>query len=169
MASKVHRLEDGEGEATNTPNEENKWAPWISLANDSSSSSKVLDLRIGSNNDGSLLEVVALSTQEPRKSRRQESLDPVKWEAKWQFSGDDWNFAEFDITSTHVGDLEIIYTFGIQTLNFGFRTSIRDDHSRWGRPDVTPTGGGPNGLRPIQPKLVMNAKNNLELFVISHF
>ena len=122
---KLHKLEDGETTNIN-PNKENKWAPWISLENDSSSS-KVFDLRIGSNNDGSLLEVWALSTQEPRKSRRQESLDPVKWEAKWQFSGDDWNFAEFDIASTHVGDLEIFYTFGIQTLNFGFRTSIRDD------------------------------------------
>ena len=73
---RLHKLEDDEG-AIKNPNEENKWAPWISLKNDREDE-VVGDVRIGSNNDGSLLEVFALSNRVTRKSRRQESLDPVK-------------------------------------------------------------------------------------------
>jgi hypothetical protein len=134
---KVHKLKDTES-INEEVNKENKYAPWIKL--DNLPNHKVTDMRIGTNNDGSLLEVFGLDfdqqsgRQGARVSRRQESIDPVKWEEKWELASEDFTFSKIEIALKSFNNLQILATFGNENkfLNHTFKT-IRDDNTRWGR------------------------------------
>lgn len=156
---KLHKLNDGEEATNQNPNEENKWADWIRLDNNRSSQ-QITDIRIGTNNDGNLLEVFALEFDDQtnrlgeRVSRRLESLDPVKWETKWNLAGEDFTFSEIEIASIPENNLEILVTFGMenQVLKHTLK-AIRDDHTRWGKLEQ----GTPN--QPMQAKEIAIGNN----------
>ena len=124
---KLHRLEEGDIINVNETGE-NRWAPWESLDNN------VFDLRIGSNNDGSFLEVFALSGYVGDKGRRmsirQVSLNPVKWEGGWD-EAPDGGFREvgIEVATNGKGFLEM---FGIDDEHLEVRRSVREENTRWG-------------------------------------
>ena len=136
---KLHKLQDNEKPS------QNKWAPWIPLNNETSNN-PVFDLGIGTynntSNDLNLLEVFALSQtrnpdgtslQQPIKSRRLESIKPVKWEAEWHDAQNEdetfQTFKEIEIAFQSVNNLNILHIFGISNTNNRVFHSTRKDDS----------------------------------------
>jgi hypothetical protein len=163
----LHRLEDREV-PKEFSNEESRWAPWISLESTSQDVSQ-RNISIGANNDGSLLEVFVEVDPFNIFSKRQLSLDPVKWEDNWIKVVQGGIFLDFDITSKHVNNLEIMYGLGRTFFNnprqFFYFTRDDDDERQW-HEEKSPPNQGLTNIIDIQ--LISNVEKNIQAFGIGY-
>jgi hypothetical protein len=161
---KLHKLKDEE--AVNEPQtSENKWTPWVSL--DNAPHNKIFDIRIGTTNDGSQLEVFALSEFEQvdhridkgiRTSRRQLSIDPV-WEGVWNNEPSPRDFHRFMKIEIALNRANLLEMFGLNNKNEIIK-STRPVNERWGPTD--------RDLSFIAKEIAIgtNTDGSLELFAI---
>ncbi len=171
----LHKLESGEF-PDQDHSDKNEWTPWNPLGEKDPVNNNIeSDIRIGTDNKGEFLEVFSLSKLSPkhRISIRQIKSDPVEWENNWDDTANDpaddqIGTNEFDVISNHVGELDILHTFGLggSSDKVRFNYFIRDDESRWGNK----LPGPPAEFTDIdieQIKLIMDDKKNLYAFAFT--
>jgi len=125
-------------------------------------------IRIGSSNDGSLLEVLVTPSSTNLKSSRQKTLDPLQWEESWHKLTEGEEFQFFSIASRHVNDdLEILHILGISRSGHFLYFIRNDSQSRFGTSSTPPNLPIGESLF-SHPILHMNINNNLEVLWLNN-